>query len=320
MTITTLPTRDAADLGAALSNVRSPVANEFSAVNLEKIKDWIISLASEVGKTDGSTVGSLREAVDALGAAPGLLFEIDTTVTSGLSATTEVQGKQSPGGPAFAGTITPAGDVSSPWDSATKLLQLTTSGAMVGIGLRRVLCGTLPTAGFIVDVGIGDLDALTSTYLVIALYEQRAGTDARGIGIGIQNGLTQLNVIGFGDDGTDSPAINTSPLNITSADSWPSGPAAFDRGPARAILEFRKVDASSPERWTLRVTLISIGGVTSQTYSGIAYPATGWSTSLDLAGATMSRIGIGAWCTAAEGGAMSISHLRIYELGSALPA
>lgn len=320
MTITTLPTRDAADLGAALSNVRAPVANEFSAVNLEKIKDWIISLASEVGKTDGSTVGSLREAVDALGAAPGLLFELDTTVTSGLSATTEVQGKQSPGGPAFAGTITPAGDVSSPWDSATKMLALTTSGSMIGIGLRRLECGALPTAGFIVDVGIGDLDVLVSTHLVIAMYEQRAGTDARGIGIGIQHSTAALSVIGFGDDGTDSPAINTSPVTFMSADSWPAGPANFTRGPARAILEFRKVDASSPERWTLRVTLISIGGVTSQTYSGIAYPATGWSTSLDLAGATMDRIGIGAWCTSAEGGDMSISHLRVYELGSALPA
>lgn len=279
---------------------------------------------------DGSTVPGhlyIQTGVDAGDAkwrridAPGLRFELDTTVTSDISATTEVQGKYAPGGSPFAGTITPAGNVAAPWDSATKMLSLTTSGGMSGIGLRRVLCGDLPSDGFIVDVGIGDLDVLVSTYLVIALYEQRAGTEGRGIGIAIQHSLAQLNVIGFADDGIDSPAINTSPLTFMAADSWGGAPANFDRGPARAILEFRKVDASSPERWTLRVTLISIGGVTSQTYSGIAYPsASAWSTALDLAGASMTRLGLGAWCTVAEGGAMSISHLRIYELGSALPA
>lgn len=255
------------------------------------------------------------------GGGSGLLFELDTTSATDIETTTEVQGKTAPSGTAFAGTVTPTGNVAAPWDSATKVLQITTSGAMVGLGLRRVLCGTLPTAGFIVDVGIGDLDVLTNTRLVIALYEQRAGTNGRGIGIGIQSGMAQLDVIGFADDGADAPAVNTSPIAFMSADSWATAPGTFDRGPSRAILEFRKVDASSPEVWTMRATLIGpSGSITSQTYSGIAYPATGWSTSLDLAGATMDRIGIGAWCTSAEGGDMSISHLRIYSLGSSVPA
>lgn len=74
MTITALPSRAALDLGAALTNARAPVANELSAVNVEKIKDWIISLASEVGLSDGSTAGSLREALltFAIGALDGL--------------------------------------------------------------------------------------------------------------------------------------------------------------------------------------------------------------------------------------------------------
>jgi hypothetical protein len=249
----------------------------------------------------------------------GLLFDLDTTVATDVSSTTEVQGKGLPGGSVYNGTITVAGNIAAPWDSATKLLQLTTSAAMYGIGLHQVECGSLPAEGFILDVGIGNLDVLLNTYLVIAFYEQRTGVNGRGVGIGIQNALGQLNMIGFADDGTDSPAINTSPLTFMSADSWGGAPANFNRGPARAIMEFRKVDASSPERWTLRVTLISIGGVTSQTYSGIAYPATGWSTSLDLAGATMDRVGIGAWATSNEGGDMSISHLRIYSLGSVVP-
>jgi hypothetical protein len=212
--------------------------------------------------------------------------------------------------------------VASPWNSDEKLLRLTTSGAMVGLGLRRVASSlVLPTAGFIVDVGIGGLDSgLLNTQLVIALYEQRAGADARGLGIGLTPGAAQLGMIGFADDGVDAPAINTSPLTWMAADSWPASLANFDRGPHRAAIEFRKTDASDPERWTMRVTLYgTAGGITSQVYSGATYPATGWSTSLDLAGATMDRLGVGAWCTSAEGGTLDISHLRIYELGSAIP-
>ncbi len=63
MTITTLPTRGPTDLGEALSDVRAPEENELSAVNVERIKDRIIELASSVGLDDGSTAGSIREAL-----------------------------------------------------------------------------------------------------------------------------------------------------------------------------------------------------------------------------------------------------------------
>lgn len=62
-----IPTRGPLDLGAALTNVRTPVANELSAVHVERIKDRIIELATELGLTDGSTPGSVWEALAAAG-------------------------------------------------------------------------------------------------------------------------------------------------------------------------------------------------------------------------------------------------------------
>jgi len=60
MTITTLPTRNPADLGAALYDARTPNANELAAVNVEKIKDRLIEVATEVGLSSGATVGSIN--------------------------------------------------------------------------------------------------------------------------------------------------------------------------------------------------------------------------------------------------------------------
>lgn len=59
----TQPTKTAGDLGEPLSNTRVPKANELSAVNLEKIKDWIIAFGLELGLTDGTTVGSVWKAL-----------------------------------------------------------------------------------------------------------------------------------------------------------------------------------------------------------------------------------------------------------------
>lgn len=67
MAITSQPTRGAADLGAALTNTRAPVANEFSAVNLEKIKDRLIEVFGDVGLTDGTTAGSIWAAIKVAG-------------------------------------------------------------------------------------------------------------------------------------------------------------------------------------------------------------------------------------------------------------
>lgn len=48
MTTVPVPTRTAGDIGAALSNTRTPAANELSAVNLEKIKDHLIDHANAI--------------------------------------------------------------------------------------------------------------------------------------------------------------------------------------------------------------------------------------------------------------------------------
>lgn len=59
--ITTLPTRNPADLGAALYDARTPNANELAAVNVEKIKDRLIEVATEIGLSSGATAGSINE-------------------------------------------------------------------------------------------------------------------------------------------------------------------------------------------------------------------------------------------------------------------
>lgn len=64
-----LPSRAAGDLGAALSNIRTPATNELSAVNYERVKDWIIAIATELGLTDGSTSGSVWEALSSVSGA-----------------------------------------------------------------------------------------------------------------------------------------------------------------------------------------------------------------------------------------------------------
>lgn len=48
MATVTVPTRAPSDLGAALSNTRTPAANELSAVNMEKIKDHLIAFANAI--------------------------------------------------------------------------------------------------------------------------------------------------------------------------------------------------------------------------------------------------------------------------------
>lgn len=82
MTITSIPSKTPGDLGVVLTNIRAPVANEFSAVNLEKIKDRIIELFQEVGLSDGSTSGSLWNALISLAAtATAVTLPIQSGVT-----------------------------------------------------------------------------------------------------------------------------------------------------------------------------------------------------------------------------------------------
>ncbi len=61
----TLPTKTAGSIGEALTDTRTAVANEWNAVHLERIKNLLIELSTEIGLTDGSTVGSILEAIEA---------------------------------------------------------------------------------------------------------------------------------------------------------------------------------------------------------------------------------------------------------------
>lgn len=95
MTITSIPTKTSGDLGTVLTNVRAPVVNEFSAVNLEKIKDRVIEIFTEVGLSDGSTPGSVWEAILAL-AAQTIVLPIENleTITPGQAvAVSTVSGR-----------------------------------------------------------------------------------------------------------------------------------------------------------------------------------------------------------------------------------
>lgn len=77
----TLPTKTADDLGTPLTNARAPRTNELSAVNLERIKDHIIALATELGLRNGSTPNSVWAALAA--AAQALQHTLDATRAPG---------------------------------------------------------------------------------------------------------------------------------------------------------------------------------------------------------------------------------------------
>lgn len=66
MTITSLPTRAADDLGLAIANTRTPAANELSAVSIEGIKTRIIEIGTEIGLSNGTTPNSLNKRVAAI--------------------------------------------------------------------------------------------------------------------------------------------------------------------------------------------------------------------------------------------------------------
>lgn len=320
MTITTLPTRDAADLGAALSNVRSPVANEFSAVNLEKIKDWIIALASEVGKTDGSTAGSLRAAIDDLGG--GALFELDTTVTTGLQASTDVEGEYGAGAGAPAGTLSVAANVAADWNADEKVLVLSTSADFQGLLARRVLCGDLPAEGYILDVGVaGVTGGSVGHALILVGYQPGAAADEpTGLGLYFSEAASAPAIMAIGDAGTGAPHT---PTAVANGPTWGSYyPTAMTLGPYRVVVEFRKTNGATPTaRWSMRIRTWGRDAVSCGLASGVEYPDSGFSTPIALDGFSPTRIAVGCWNQSiAAAGAFKISHLRVYPLGALLPA
>jgi hypothetical protein len=57
----TLPTKTEPSLGVVLTDARAPRPNELAAVHLERIKDRIIELATELGLLDGTTPNSIHK-------------------------------------------------------------------------------------------------------------------------------------------------------------------------------------------------------------------------------------------------------------------
>lgn len=62
----TIPTKTAGSLGEALADTRTPVANELSAVHLERLKSLAIEIATEIGATGAPASGSILDRLDAL--------------------------------------------------------------------------------------------------------------------------------------------------------------------------------------------------------------------------------------------------------------
>lgn len=66
MALTSLPAKTAGDLGAVLTNRRTPAANELSATNLEKIKDRVIEIGTDLGIDTTPAGGSVKARLDAI--------------------------------------------------------------------------------------------------------------------------------------------------------------------------------------------------------------------------------------------------------------
>lgn len=66
MSITSIPSKSPGSLGTALVDVTAPEDNQLAAVDYEHLKSRVIEIFEEVGLSDGSTAGSINEALDAV--------------------------------------------------------------------------------------------------------------------------------------------------------------------------------------------------------------------------------------------------------------
>lgn len=254
------------------------------------------------------------------GGSSGLLFEAVTTSTASVAPTTEAQGESAAGGAPPAGTLTPTGGVAATWMPSIELLEFSTDGAFEGVQLRRILTGTLPEDGYVVDVGIGYLATDPNAYGVIMFgYEQNAGTAFTGLGLYMRDGATNCDLMAVGDDGSGAPYT---PTAVVATMGFNNTLNDWTYGPVRVVLEFRKLDGVSPTQWAVRILTISrSGGAYMTCLSQVAYPEASFGTPIVLNGWAPDRIGVGFWNTAgAQVCTMRLSHLRVYSLGSAVPA
>lgn len=61
---TAIPAKTSGSLGEALTDTRTAVTNELSAVHLERIKSLLIELSTEIGATGAPAAGSILERLD----------------------------------------------------------------------------------------------------------------------------------------------------------------------------------------------------------------------------------------------------------------
>lgn len=248
---------------------------------------------------------------------PGLLFELDTTVTTDVASTTEAQGNSGPAVyTAPAGTLTPTGNIAATWMASTKLIKFVANASQTGILVRRILAGTLPTGGFILDYGIGNLISNTNSYGVVMIgFQQNAGTSFTGLGLRVLDSATNLDLFAVGDDGIQA---TDTPVQVT-ATNFNQVPNDWTFGPIRVVVEFRKLDNVTPTQWALRVAVFSrSSGINSDIWSRVAYPESGYSVPLTgFDGWTPDRVGVGIWNSGAASAAeFHLSHLKIWSLGT----
>jgi hypothetical protein len=186
MAITVLPTKTIGSLGPVKSDTRAYLrpTQELPAVELEAIKQQVIDNATEIGLTDGSTAGSLREATQTAGPSlevGSLLWEWNGTDLAQFDATPLDYERDlgSPGG----------GNA----ETALVVTVVADPDAYFGGNVLRFTATSLAGGG-VLAVAASEI-TLPSRYVVyVRLRGEVSGTSMVGYGC----------MVAFNDDGTDA--------------------------------------------------------------------------------------------------------------------
>jgi hypothetical protein len=271
MPLAVLPTRGALDLGPALTNARAPVANELSAVHVERIKDRIIELANEVGLSDGSTAGSLREAIAALEASSTAPL-LDVSMTDAVTAAAQL------GTPAF---VRSGGN--NTWDPPVSPVPTLTAGIAVpsyptDTGLRLTLPTTtasggnisgtwmypltglasIPTAGVAIEVDIAHQDSGV-LFFVAPIARFSGGSMSSGMVMQHESAFSQINSYQvYTETGQPFPRIAgaSSVLNY----GFPTTPN-FNRAINKVRYEVKADGPQTPARWRISAFASNTAGL-----------------------------------------------------------
>lgn len=318
MTITAIPTRAPSDLGAALTNARSPQTNELSAVNLEKIKDRVIEIFSEVGLSDGSTAGSVNERLANLegGAGGQLLFSLDVTDTASVISASPSTGRgpaNTPTTPTGVSAIATMADPAIPGGTALKVGgNSTTEGLLLyPIDLGAV---TLPAAGYVLEVDVAQLPTeYTEGSGVIGVAYRTddlgSGATPRGFFVEVYRGAGNVNLVTWRLETSDFTRYESIGYTTTGSIRQASEMGA---GGLQIRIEVRRIQAQTPAQWMIRIEAKEAGGsvIGYGSFSGVATPADS-----DLDGKTFDKIGLGGCMFGATAPAwIAVRALRVLSL------